>query len=745
MKLFAATIVSLLFLVTTAKAVVINNIKVNNNQRITKETILTYGNIKLNKEYNQKQLNKIIKDLYETNFFKKISLRVDGQTLVLDIEENKIIQSVKVEGVKSNKIKTAILKNLFSKDKSPFLIEKVKNDVNRMKTSLNNIGYYLSNVKSKILENDNNTVDLIFEVTLGDKSKIRKIEFIGDKKIKDRTLRSVIISEEAKFWKFISNNKFVNQDIIERDKRLLKNFYLSKGFYDVDIQSATVKFLDDKSFKLTYKINAGEIYTVNDTNLVLPIDYDENNFADVKKELNKLVNKTYSINKISKVIEEIDKVTLSREYDFINASYEETIIENNKLNIVFTVSESEKFYVERINIFGNNITHESVIRSKLEIDEGDAYNELLSSKSINNLKASNLFKTVKSSIIDGQDSNTKIIDITVEEKPTGEIMVGAGAGSDGGTLGFSVTENNFLGKGIQLSSSLDLTEDSIRGLFSVTNPNFNYTGKSLTTSVESTNIDKLTDSGYKSTKTGFTFGTGFEQFQNVYFTPRLSNFYEDISTKSTASANLKKQSGSYYESKFSYGLDYDMRNQRFQTNDGFRSKFNQTIPLISEEYSFGNIYDFKTWYKLPNNMVTSLNVYGRTVNSLTGDDVKITNRFWLPRNKLKGFKTRNIGPVDDNDYVGGNYGAAINFDTTLPMFFSNVQNVDLRYFFDTANLWGVDYSSAVDQSNTIRASTGIVVDWFTPIGPLNFSLAQDISKADDDKTETFQFNLGTTF
>ena len=745
MKLFAATIVGLLFLVTTAKAVVINNIKVNNNERITKETILTYGNIKLNKEYNQKQLNKIIKDLYETNFFKKISLRVDGQTLVLDIEENKIIQSVKVEGVKSNKIKTAILKNLFSKDKSPFLIEKVKNDVNRMKTSLNNIGYYLSNVKSKILENDNNTVDLIFEVTLGDKSKIRKIEFIGDKKIKDRTLRSVIISEEAKFWKFISNNKFVNQDIIERDKRLLKNFYLSKGFYDVDIQSATVKFLDDKSFKLTYKINAGEIYTVNDTNLVLPIDYDENNFADVKKELNKLVNKTYSINKISKVIEEIDKVTLSREYDFINASYEETIIENNKLNIVFTVSESEKFYVERINIFGNNITHESVIRSKLEIDEGDAYNELLSSKSINNLKASNLFKTVKSSIIDGQDSNTKIIDITVEEKPTGEIMVGAGAGSDGGTLGFSVTENNFLGKGIQLSSSLDLTEDSIRGLFSVTNPNFNYTGKSLTTSVESTNIDKLTDSGYKSTKTGFTFGTGFEQFQNVYFTPKLSNFYEDISTKSTASANLKKQSGSYYESKFSYGLDYDMRNQRFQTNDGFRSKFNQTIPLISEEYSFGNIYDFKTWYKLPNNMVTSLNVYGRTVNSLTGDDVKITNRFWLPRNKLKGFKTRNIGPVDANDYVGGNYGAAINFDTTLPMFFSNVQNVDLRYFFDTANLWGVDYSSAVDQSNTIRASTGIVVDWFTPIGPLNFSLAQDISKADDDKTETFQFNLGTTF
>ena len=745
MKFIFTIIVGFFLLITTSYAVVINDIKVNNNKRITKETIITYGAIILNKDYNQKELNKIIKDLYDTNFFKKISLKVDNQTLILDVVENKIIQNVKVEGVKSNKIKEAILKNLFSKDKSPFLIEKVKIDENRMKTSLNSIGYYLSDVKSKIQENNNNTVDLIFEVNLGEKSKIKKIEFIGDKKIKDRTLRSVIISEEAKFWKFISNNKFVNRDIIERDKRLLKNLYLSKGFYDVDVQSATVKFLDNKSFKLTYKINAGQEYIVNDTKLVLPIDYDENNFIEVKKELSKLKGKKYSINKISKVVEEIDKVTLSREYDFINASYTESILDNNKLDITFTVTESEKFYVERINIYGNNITHESVIRSKLEVDEGDPYNELLSSKSINNLKASNLFKKVDSVISEGQSSNNKIIDITVEEKPTGEIMVGAGAGSEGGTLGFSVTENNFLGKGIKLSSSLDLTEDSIRGLFSVTNPNFNYTDKSLSTSVESTNVDKLTDSGYKSTKTGFTFGTGFEQFQNVYFTPKLSNFYEDISTKSTASSNLKKQSGSFIESKFSYGLDYDMRNQRFQTTEGFRSKFNQSIPLISEEYSLGNIYDFKTWYKLPNNMVTSLNIYGRTVNSLTGEDVKITNRFWLPRSKLKGFKTRNIGPVDANDYVGGNYAAALGFDTTLPMLFSTVQNVDARYFFDTANLWGVDYSSDVDQSNTIRASTGIVVDWFTPIGPLNFSLAQDISKADDDKTETFQFNLGTTF
>ena len=724
---------------------IIKNVDVKNNNRISKETIITYGEIELNKNYENKDLDKILKRLFDTNFFKNLSLSIENNTLIVNVEENKIIQTVFVEGIKSNTIKESILENLFSKDKSPFLIEKVKIDQRRILSSLNNIGYYLAEVNSKIEENNNETVNLIFNVNLGEKSRISKIQFIGDKKIKDRILRSVIISEEAKFWKFISRNKYLNSDNIERDKRLLKNFYLNKGYYDVVIESSNAVFKDDKSFILTYKINSGDIYTIKSTKLNLPIDYNRENFTEVINELNELNGKRYSLNKVTDVIEEIDKISLSRQYDFINADLEEIKDGNNNLDLIINIKESDKFYVERINIFGNNITHERVIRDNLEIDEGDPYNNLLNAKSINNIRSTNLFKFVNSEIKDGNDSNTKIIDITVEEKPTGEISVGAGAGTDGGTLGFSVSENNFLGKGIRLGSSLNLTEDSIKGEFSITNPNINYSGKSLTTSVSSLSIDKLSDNGYKSNKTGFILGTGFEQFENVYFTPSISNFYEDLSTSSKASANLKKQQGSYFESKFSYGLTYDMRNQRFQPTEGFRSSFNQSIPLYSDDYALGNAYDFKTWYTLPNEMTTSFNVYGKVVNSLNDEDVRITNRFYLPRNKLKGFKTRNVGPKDGKDYVGGNYAAAVNFDTTLPMFFSTVENIDMRYFIDAANIWGVDYSSAVDQSNTIRSSTGVVLDWWTPIGPLNLSFAQDISKADSDKTETIQFNLGTTF
>ena len=733
------------FFINFAKAAVIENVKILNNERISKETIITYGDIKLNKDYDSKQINEILKNLYDTNFFEDIKLSIDNNLLVIDVVENKIIQNVIVEGLKSKTMTKQILENTFSRDKAPFLISKVKLDNKRIKSSLDMMGYYFSKVESKIIENSNNTIDLIFDINLGDKAKISKIEFIGDKKVKDRTLRSVIISEENKFWKFISNKKYLNKSILETDKRLLEKFYLNKGYYDVVIDSSTVDYFDNNTFKLTYKINAGEKYIVNNASLDLPIDYNKENFNDVRKYLNKLINKTYSFNKVSRVVEEIDKISLSREYDFINAEIIENKLDQNKIDIIFKVKESEKFYIERINVFGNNITQENVIRNSLEVDEGDPFNELLNAKSINNIKSLRIFKKVQSDVVEGSTPNTKIVNIEVEEKPTGEISIGAGVGSEGGSVGFAVSENNFLGKGIKLATSLSVTDDSIRGEFTIQNPNFNYSNKSLSTTIESTNIDKLTENGYETTKTGFSIGTGFEQFENTYFRPTLSTYFEDLTTNSKASTNLKKQSGTYFDTKLNYNIDFDNRNQKFQTSEGNRIVFAQGIPLISEEYSLRNTFEYQTWKKFNNEVVTNMSLYGTMINSLKDEDVRITDRISLPRKRLKGFQYGAIGPVDAGDYVGGNYATVINLSSTLPMILPTVQNVDVKYFLDVANLWGVDYSSSIDDSNKIRSATGIGVDWFTPIGPMTFSIAQDLTKATTDKTESFQFNLGTTF
>ena len=236
---------------------------------------------------------------------------------------------------------------------------------------------------------------------------------------------------------------------------------------------------------------------------------DKNIFYPLNKEYQRFVGSYYSPFKIKKLLDEIDELIEINNLQFIEHNVEE-IIEKNSIIVKFNIYEGEKTLVERINILGNSITNESVIRGEMELDEGDPFNKLLHAKSINNLKSKNIFQKVSSEIVDTPDANLKNIDITVEEKATGEILVGAGVGSEGGTAQFSISENNFLGKGIKLSTGLRLSAERVRGNFTVTNPNFNYLEKSLTTDFFVTDTDKMTDSGYKSTNAGFSFGTAFD-------------------------------------------------------------------------------------------------------------------------------------------------------------------------------------------------------------------------------------------
>ncbi len=721
---------------------VINDVKIKNNERITKETIITFGGLEMGKDYSEEQLNDILLDLYSTNFFSDIKFKVEGNTLIVDVKERKIIQQIILNGIPAQKTKDAILKNLSLREKSPYVTFLAKQDITKIKNSLNNSGYYFNEVDVSIKNNKNETVDLIYNIELGKKALIKNIIFTGERYYKDKKLKNVIVSEESKFWKFISNKKYLNPNQIDLDTRLLERFYLNKGFYNIQIKNSSAVF-NDNHFNLIYNIDAGNVYTIRDTKLVLPDDFDEKDFKEVKNILEKLKDERYSLNKLNKVVKQIDQISVSRLYDFLDASIETEIIEDDKLDITFEVKESEKFYVKRVNVIGNNITEERVIRDMLEVDEGDPFNKLLHAKSINNLKSKNIFQKVSSEIVDTPDANLKNIDITVEEKATGEILVGAGVGSEGGTAQFSISENNFLGKGIKLSTGLRLSAERVRGNFTVTNPNFNYLEKSLTTDFFVTDTDKMTDSGYKSTNAGFSFGTAFEQYDDFFFRPTFRTVYEELTTTSLASSNLKKQEGSYFTSEIGYSFDLDKRNQRFQTSDGFQSKFTQTIPVISESDTLLNGYQFDTYHSY-NDITASLGLYLRAVTGLS-DDVRISERISLPRKRLRGFESGKIGPVDSNDFIGGNYAAALNFQSNLPFLFPSFQSVDFNYFIDAGNVWGVDYSNSVGDSSHIRSSTGVGLEWFSPIGPFTFTLAHPISKVDTDKTQTFQFNIGTTF
>tara|TARA_B100000902_G_scaffold324755_1_gene319062 strand:- start:2417 stop:4663 length:2247 start_codon:yes stop_codon:yes gene_type:complete len=729
---------------STVFSEVVKKIEVIGNERISSDTIIMFADVEINEDINDVKLNEITKNLYETNFFKNISTEINNNILKLNVVELPIIENVNIKGIKANKIKDTINKKLKLKSKSSFnefLFYQEKENIN---STLKQMGYYYAVVDAYIEDLGDNKVKLIYDITLGEKAKIKKITFIGNKIFKDRKLKSVIVSEEYKFWKFISGKKFLNQEFIQFDERLLKNFYLNNGYYNVEINSSFAKMLDESSFELIYNIDARNKFYFNNIDLKLPKDFDKKNFSSLFDLFNDLKGKKYSINSVRKILDTIDVITIKEEYKSLSSQVEETL-ENEKINLLFIIEETEKYIVEKINILGNNITQESVIRNKLEVDEGDVYNEILQKKSENNLKSLNFFRNVKSKVSPGKNQNTKIIDITVEEKPTGEITAGAGIGTSGGTIAAGVKENNYLGKGLAVEANGTLTAESFKGLFSVTNPNYKNSEKAVFVNIQAVEIDQLANYGYKTNKTGFGLGTRFEYLKDLNFGVSTSSFFEKMETDSTASARQKKQEGNYWDTFFQFDLDYDKRNQKFKTTDGFRSSYNINIPVISDTNTLTTSYNYRIFSELYENNVSSFSLFLQTANSLSGDDVKLSERLVIPSRRLRGFERGKVGPKDGNDYIGGNHVTAINFTSTLPQLFPNAQNLDVSFFIDAANIWGVDYDSSLDDASKIRSSVGIGVDWFTIIGPLNFSISETLSKEDTDITESFRFNIGTTF
>jgi len=736
----------LIFFTIYSFADIVQKISIKGNKRLSADSIIVFSKVEIGSDYNSNSLNLILKNLYETNFFKQVTLNVDNNTLIINVIENPIIEDLVINGIKSKKISkllidSMILKSRKSYDESIFL-----KDVNSIKNSMKSSGYYFSDIKTSVIKNEEqNTIRIIYDIDLGEKAKIGEIVFLGDKKIKDRKLKNIITSEEYKFWKFISKTTNLDSERINLDKRLLLNYYKNLGFYNVKINDSFVEFKDNNSFKLIFNIESGKKFTFNKLNLVIPTDYELKYFIPITNLLSKLEKRPYSLLKINKILDEVDKVALSKQYEFIDAALTEKIIDKNKLDITITLSESEKSYVERINILGNEFTLEEVIRNSLIVDEGDPYNEILFNKSVNNLKSKGIFGSVNAVIKEGSTNNFKVIDIIVEEKPTGEMSLGAGLGTSGGSFGGGIKENNFLGKGILLDTNFAISKNTFKGKFIYTKPNFNYTDNTLSIALQSKQSDFLTDYGYKTNNIGFDLGTSFEQYENLYFSPEISTSLETLSTNNDASTNLKKQAGDYYDLYFNYALVYDMRNQRYKASEGYRTEFYQELPLLFDSSEILNSFQITKYKKLPSEMVGKMTFFVQSINSTNNKDVRISKRISVPNNKLRGFESGKVGPVDNNDYIGGNYVSSLNFMTSLPQILPSFQNTDISLFMDAANVWGVDYSNSIDDSNSIRSSIGIAIDFATPVGPLNFSLSQAITKASSDITESFRFNLGTSF
>ena len=734
----------LLLTISSVKAnEVINKIVINGNQRISEETIKIYGEIDKNQKINESKINLIIKNLYSTNFFEDVDVSYLNKILTINLKEYPIVNQLIIIGEKNNKIKSQIKKLISLKEKRSFIKSKLSNDLEIIKTLYASIGYNFSIVEAKIKEIDNNNYDLIFEIKRGKESRITSINFIGDKKLRDKRLKDIIASEEHKFWKFISRNTKFNKNLVNLDLRLLENYYKSIGYYDVKINSNSAEILKSGDVNLVYSIDAGTRYIIRKINTNLDPTFDNKLFIELNKQYGKFIGEYYSPFKVQKLLESIDELIEKNNLQFVEHNVKE-IVDEDSITIEFNIFEGEKVLVERINIIGNNITNESVIRGELLLDEGDPYTKIKLDKSVSKIRARNIFKNVTSKISSGKDGNLKIIDITVDEKPTGEISAGAGIGTNGGSFGIAISENNWLGEGKKVQFEIETDEETLSADILYTDPNYNFLGNQISYNLFSRSNDKP-DQGFENTLVGAGISTKFEQYKNLFTSLGTSVSYDDLRTIDTASTALKKQSGEFTEFTGNYGFSYDTRDRAFMPTSGSISSFNQILPFIADKRYIKNSLSSSFYRTLSEDIIGASKFYFSSINGLGGEDVRVNKRSYLGTKRIRGFKSGKIGPVDGTEHIGGNYATALNFEANLPKILPESTNMDFGLFLDFANVWGVDYDTSIDDGSKIRSSTGVALNWSSPLGPMTFVLSQNLSKASTDETESFNFNLGTTF
>ena len=744
MKLFLKIILIFFTLSVFLKAEPVSKIVINGNKRVSEETIKVYSGIQEGKsDFSRKDLDNILKNIYETNFFKNVNVEIKDKILFIELQEYPVINQLVLIGEKANKIKDQIKKIIKLKEKGSFIQNNLNEDLNTIKSLYASIGYNFSEVKAKIRKIDENNLDLIFEIDRGDITKIFKISFLGDKKIKEKRLRDIIASEEDKFWKFITRNTRFSENLINLDKRLLINYYKSIGYYDVQVTSSSAEVLNTKKVNINYTINAGKRFTINKITTNVDNVFDKKLFFPLEKTYNKYIGDYYSPFKIKKILDEIDDLIEKNNLQFVEHQVQENV-EDDKIFLSFNIIEGEKVLIERINILGNNITNENVVRSELLVDEGDPLTDITLNKSIAKIKSRNIFKTVVSEVKNGSKDNLKIIDIRVEEKPTGEISAGAGFGTNGGSFAINVSENNWLGEGKRVNFSIEVSEDTLKGEINYQNPNYDLLGNSINYNLTNVTNDKP-DQGYENKLFSTGISTSFEQFKNIYTNLGIDLSYDDLRTTNTASSALKKQSGEFTELAGKYGFSYDQRDRTFMPTDGSIIGFSQNFPILADKPFIGNTFFSSTYYSFNENVTGAAKLYISAINGLNDENVRLSKRKTLSSSRLRGFEKGKVGPVDSNDHVGGNYATAFNLEANLPNFLPESTNTDISFFLDAGNVWGVDYDDSIDDSNQIRSSTGLAASWLSPLGPMTFIFASNISKASTDKTEFFNFNLGTSF
>ena len=723
----------------------IKKINIVGNARVSSATIESLVDKKII-NIDTIYINNLTKKIYDTDFFSDVKISFNQDVLTINVSENPIVNFFYINGVKDSDL-DQVNKIITLKENSIFSSSKLKKDIEATREFLNASGYYQASITPEVIKIDNNQINLIINIDKKEISKIKNIYFIGNKYFSNSQLLDVITSTEDGWWKIFSSSALSEQRI-EYDKQLLKDFYKSKSFYDAQIESAFASIDKNNKFTLTYSINSGKKYKFGDYDIkVSGLVLKEEDINEVKNISNKLLkNEFYSPLTINKINKQITDFLETKRYGNFEINIQDLKAADDKINIIVQLNEGQKSIVNKINIKGNTITEEKVIRDNLIISEGDQLNSSKVKKSIDNVKSKQLFSKVDYKIEDSEKKNFKDLNLFVKEQPTGSISAGVGYGSNGGLFEASINERNFLGQGINLNFTGRLSSDEIKGELSYVDPNYLNSNKELAASLFSV-VDDYENSGHQNKSAGTRFATKYEIYEDIFFRPNLGVQFDRLEVTGNASSLLRSRQGDFTTTSLGYNFIYDQRDSKFNPTSGSIIYFDQNIATFFSDIPTIQTGVGATFYKelLSDKFIGSAKAKLANVVAFNDKDVKLSDRIFSSTSDLRGFEQRGVGPVDSGDHIGGNNLATLSLKSTFPNPIPENLRATTFLFLDMGNVWGADYSSLISDSSKLRTSTGIALDLVSPIGPLSFTYSIPLSKATTDKEQNFLFNIGSSF
>lgn len=729
----------------------VRNIEIAGAQRIEPTTIMSYMDIRVGDPMTQDSFNRALQSLFATGLFADVSLRQRGNTLEVKVAENPVINELAFEG--NDKIKDEeLLAEIQLRPRQVFTRTKVQADVNRLYQLYQRGGRFAVNIEPKLIELDQNRVNVVFEIDEGDVTRVRSIRFVGNEKYDDSKLRGEISTKEYEWYRLWGGGDRYDPDRLAYDQELLRRFYLSQGYADFRIISANAELAPGRDqFYITFTLEEGPRYRVGEVR----INSQLTNFnADVlKPQVTFKSGDWYNAEEVKSSVDKLTNALGDLQYAFVNVRPE---VKRNRdtqtVDLAFNISEAPRVYIERIDVRGNVRTVDKVIRRELLLDEGDPFNRTKLARSEQNVKDLNYFEKVTVTPRQGSAPDKTIIDIEVAEQSTGELSVGAGfSTADGPLADFRITERNLMGKGQILSLGATVAGERSEFSVSFTEPYFLDRDFSAGVDVFHMTRDLQDESSFNQRRTGGGLRFGYPLSEKWRQSLRYRLERNDITdVKAGASRFVLDQEGKRVTSAISQGLTYDSRDSSLTPTNGMLGWFETEYAGIGGDANYisaklGASY----YYPIADKWVFNVLGEGGAIFGMGGEDVRINERYYLGGATLRGFESAGIGPRDTvtKDALGGNYFYRGALELTMPTPLPDDMGIKAHAFTDFGALWELDNVSGpgIENEHAIRASAGVGISWRSPLGPVRGDVAFPYAKEKYDQEEVFRFSFGTRF